>query len=64
MLVQSGDCPATRATLLSGAQSLWRGDPFTDIPSQVLRDRHAPYLTETLRTVQQTRIEAEVRLSA
>jgi DNA-binding SARP family transcriptional activator len=53
----------TATALLSGAEALWRGDPFTDVPSQVLRDRHAPYLTETLRTARETRIEAEVRLS-
>jgi DNA-binding SARP family transcriptional activator len=59
---QFGDWPAAAAQL-SGAEALWRGQPFTDVPSQALRDRHSPYLTETLRTVQETRIEAEVRLS-
>ena len=53
----------TATAILSSAEGLWRGEPFTDIPSQVLRDRHSPYLTETLRTVQETRVEAEVRLS-
>ena len=59
---QFGDWP-TAAAQLSAAEGLWRGEPFSDIPSQTLRDRHAPYLTETLRTVQETRVEAEVRLS-
>jgi DNA-binding SARP family transcriptional activator len=59
---QFGDWRAA-AEQLSGAEGLWRGEPFADVPSQVLRDRHAPYLSEALRTVQETRVEAEVRLS-
>jgi DNA-binding SARP family transcriptional activator len=61
-VAQFGDWP-TAAAQLSTAEGLWRGEPFSDIPSQTLRDRHAPYLTETLRTVQETRVEAEVRLT-
>lgn len=52
------------ADTLTAALALWRGTPFTDVPSALLRDAHLPYLEDQLIDVQQTRIEAAMRLAA
>ncbi|MGH3168166.1 MAG: AfsR/SARP family transcriptional regulator [Trebonia sp.] len=49
---------------LARALALWRGVPFTDVPSALLRDTHLPYLEDQLLDVQVTRIEAIMRLTA
>jgi DNA-binding SARP family transcriptional activator len=60
---QRGEWQRTADTL-TAAVELWRGTPFTDIPSALLRDAHLPYLEDELIDVQQTRIEAAMRLAA
>jgi DNA-binding SARP family transcriptional activator len=57
----TGDWPGA-ARLLSQAESLWRGDALADIDLP-LRDEHAPYLHAQRLSVQETRCEAEIRLS-
>jgi DNA-binding SARP family transcriptional activator len=51
------------ADTLTAAAALWRGPPFTDVPSVLLRDTHLPYLEDQLVEVQVTRIEAALRLA-
>ena len=60
---RSGDWRRTSDTLTT-AVSLWRGTPFTDVPSALLRDTHLPYLEDQLMDVQETRVEAAMRLAA
>lgn len=45
------------------ALALWRGTPFADIPSRVIKDAHLPYLQEEFLAVLASRIEADLRLS-
>jgi DNA-binding SARP family transcriptional activator len=49
------------AGTLTEALALWRGAPFTDVPSAMLRDTHLPCLQDRLLDVQVTRIEAVMR---
>jgi DNA-binding SARP family transcriptional activator len=58
----NGDWQLTSDTL-TAAVELWRGTPFTDVPSALLRDTHLPYLEDQLTDVQATRIEAALRLA-
>jgi DNA-binding SARP family transcriptional activator len=60
---QSGDWQRSADTL-TAAVALWRGTPFNDVPSALLRDAHLPYLEDQLIDVQQTRVEAALRLAA
>jgi DNA-binding SARP family transcriptional activator len=55
----AGDWLQASATL-SQALSLWRGAPFADIPSQHIRDSHAPYLEEARLAAQTVRIHADL----
>jgi DNA-binding SARP family transcriptional activator len=48
---------------LTAALALWRGTPFTDVPSALLHDTHLPYLEDQLIDVQEMRIEAAMRLA-
>lgn len=48
---------------LSQAGALWRGTPFADVPSQVIRDAHVPYLQEAFLAALEARIDADLRLS-
>lgn len=54
----------TAAVTLSEALTLCRGTPFADIPSQVIRDAYVPYLEEMRLTALETRIEADLEISA
>ena len=59
---RAGDLRRASARLTE-ASALWRGRPFADIPSRVIRDSHLPYLQEALLATLETRIEADLRLS-
>jgi DNA-binding SARP family transcriptional activator len=58
---QAGDWPRALQTL-TRATDLWRGTPFTDVPSALLRDTHLPYLEDKLIDAHETRISAAMRL--
>jgi DNA-binding SARP family transcriptional activator len=60
---RNGDWQLTLDTL-TAAVALWRGTPFTDVPSALLRDAYLPYLEDQWIDVQATRIEAALRLAA
>jgi DNA-binding SARP family transcriptional activator len=59
---RSGDWRLASETLTE-ALALWRGTPFTDVPSALLHDTHLPYLEDQLLDVQEMRIEAAMRLA-
>jgi DNA-binding SARP family transcriptional activator len=59
---QSGDWRRA-ADMLAAAGRLWRGTPFADVPSRVIRDEHLPYLEEMRLSALETRVEADLRLS-
>lgn len=59
---RSGDWQLASDTL-TAALALWRGYPFTDVPSALLHDMYLPYLEDQLLDVQETRIEAAMRLA-
>lgn len=48
---------------LAKAEALWRGAPFSDIPSDWLYSKYVPYLEESLARARTARLEAGVRLS-
>lgn len=48
---------------LTQAAALWRGTPFADVPSRVVRDAHVPYLQEAFLAALEARIDADLRLS-
>jgi DNA-binding SARP family transcriptional activator len=53
---------AAASAALAGGLSLWRGDPLSDIPSQLLRDAEVPALHQQRLQARQWRIEADLRL--
>jgi DNA-binding SARP family transcriptional activator len=59
---RDGDWQLTSDTLTE-AVALWRGTPFMDVPSALLRDTYLPYLEDQLMDVQEARIEAAMRLA-
>jgi DNA-binding SARP family transcriptional activator len=56
------DWPLASARLTE-AGALWRGTPFADVPSRVIRNAHRPYLEETFLAALEARIDADLRLS-
>jgi DNA-binding SARP family transcriptional activator len=50
------------ADVLREALGLWRGEPLADVPSQLLRAREVPYLTEQRLEVLASRIDADLHL--
>jgi DNA-binding SARP family transcriptional activator len=59
---RNGEWQLTLDTLTAAA-ALWRGTPFTDVPSALLRDAHLPYLEDQLIDIQEIRTEAAMRLA-
>ena len=53
---------AQAATSGALALGLWRGEPLSDVPSQLLREIHVPRLERLRVQVAEDRIEAELRL--
>jgi DNA-binding SARP family transcriptional activator/tetratricopeptide (TPR) repeat protein len=68
MLVRSGAAAVRSGNwrqasdVLSKAQSLWRGDPLADIPSETLRREVVPHLVETRLQAAEWRVEAGLHL--
>jgi len=58
---RAGDWQLASAKLRE-ADALWRGTPFADIPSRMVRDAHEPYLEEARLAAIETRTDAELRL--
>ena len=57
----AGQWAQARSELATGL-GLWRGDPLSDVPSQVLRDAEAPALERLRLQALQWRIDADLRL--
>jgi DNA-binding SARP family transcriptional activator len=49
--------------VLTKAESLWRGTPFMDVPSDFLHGEYVRYLEELHAQIREARLEAHVRLS-
>jgi DNA-binding SARP family transcriptional activator/tetratricopeptide (TPR) repeat protein len=47
---------------LRAAEQLWRGEPLADVPSELLRAREVPRLSELRLQALETRIEADLQL--
>lgn len=60
--VNTGDWQQAHDTLLE-AEALWRGTPFTGIPSKKIQEAYVPHLEQLFITTRQNRLEASVRLS-
>jgi DNA-binding SARP family transcriptional activator len=59
---RAGDWQIASARLTEAA-ALWRGTPFADIPSRVIRDAYLPYLQEKFLATLEARIDADLRLA-
>jgi DNA-binding SARP family transcriptional activator len=57
----SGEWPRASAAL-SSALALWRGTPFTDVPSRLIRDAYLPYLEQARLAALTTRIHADLQV--
>jgi len=53
---------AAASTALAGGLALWRGEPLSDVPSQLLRDAEVPALYRQRLLARQWRIDADLRL--
>lgn len=54
---------AIASVRLTEAAALWRGTPFADIPSLIIRDAYLPYLQEKFLAALEARIDADLRLA-
>lgn len=61
-LMRDGEWELAHDTLAK-AEALWRGAPFSDVPSDWLHSEYVPYLEEHLARARTARLEAAVRLS-
>lgn len=57
---RAGDWQRASAKLAE-ALALWRGTPFADVPSRVIKDAHLPYLQKTFLTMLAARIVWKIR---
>jgi DNA-binding SARP family transcriptional activator/tetratricopeptide (TPR) repeat protein len=53
---------AAASAALAGGLALWRGEPLSDVPSQLLPDAEVPALRRQRLQAQQQRIDADLRL--